>query len=262
MTFVEFMTSAETQRNFMAKLKTLPSRKSLLDDPLLKEDPTLLASAQQMKNGRPMPVVAELRAIWDSMRPHYQALLAGDMTAEDAAKQMQARCGGHDRSHEPGYSTRVQRLDSETDCLGGDVGLVVVAACQLGTAGRSIGEKTSLAYLLIGPSLAVIFLTIVYPFFYNVVLSFSNMSLRNFQDWQITGWQNYEQVFAESKFYVVFLKTMYLDGRLCIFSCRAWAAAGGHAEWPGSREIDLSRDSDFAVGDSGLHHRADLAGHV
>jgi arabinogalactan oligomer/maltooligosaccharide transport system permease protein len=37
----------------------------------------------------------------------------------------------------------------------------------------------------------VILLTIVYPFLYNVVLSLSNMSLRHFRDWQVTGFQNY-----------------------------------------------------------------------
>lgn len=67
--FVKYMTSEETQREFMSRLKTLPALKSLLHDPLLTSDVTLKASAEQMRNGRPMPVVAELRAVWDSMRP-------------------------------------------------------------------------------------------------------------------------------------------------------------------------------------------------
>ena len=61
--FVKFMTTEDSQREFMTRLKTLPSLKSLLNDPLLESDETLLASAEQMKNGRPMPVVAELRAV-------------------------------------------------------------------------------------------------------------------------------------------------------------------------------------------------------
>jgi maltose-binding protein MalE len=37
-----------------------------------------------------MPVVPELRAIWDAMRPGYQAVLAGTKSAEQAAREMQA----------------------------------------------------------------------------------------------------------------------------------------------------------------------------
>ena len=215
MTFVDFMTSAETQRNFMAKLKTLPSRKSLLEDPLLKEDPTLRASNQQMKNGRAMPIVAELRAIWDSMRPHYQALLAGNTTAEIAAKQMQVDA-----------VATINRMNQ--DVRPSPTGLIlklIAVALTLGLLWwqrhawvKLAGDwnKNRLAYLLVGPSLVVIFLTIVYPFFYNVVLSFSNMSLRNFQDWQVTGLQNYQEVFTEPKFYIVLLKTIIWTV-VCVF---------------------------------------------
>jgi maltose-binding protein MalE len=38
-----------------------------------------------------MPVVPQLRAIWDAMRPSYQAVLAGTTTAERAARDMQQR---------------------------------------------------------------------------------------------------------------------------------------------------------------------------
>ena len=38
----------------------------------------------------PMPVAPEVRAIWDAMRPSYQAVLAGTKTAEQAARDMQA----------------------------------------------------------------------------------------------------------------------------------------------------------------------------
>jgi maltose-binding protein MalE len=37
-----------------------------------------------------MPVIPEVRAIWDAMRPSYQAVLAGTKTAEQAASDMQA----------------------------------------------------------------------------------------------------------------------------------------------------------------------------
>ncbi len=63
-----------------------------------------------------------------------------------------------------------------------------------------------LAFLL--PALLIMFGVIVYPFFYNIVLSFSNMSLRHFRDWKIIGFKQYVKVFTENTFYVVFLKTL------------------------------------------------------
>ena len=50
--------------------------------------------------------------------------------------------------------------------------------------------------------------TVVFPFFYNVLLSLSNMSLTNFQDWSIIGLRNYFDVFTEAKFFGVLLKTI------------------------------------------------------
>src|SRR5205814_9889992 len=47
------------------------------------------ASLAQLKNGRLMPNVTELRAVWDAMRPPYQSLMAGAETPEAAATAMQ-----------------------------------------------------------------------------------------------------------------------------------------------------------------------------
>ena len=37
-----------------------------------------------------MPVVPEMRAVWDAMRPHVQAVMAGSESPEVAAQKMQA----------------------------------------------------------------------------------------------------------------------------------------------------------------------------
>lgn len=63
-----------------------------------------------------------------------------------------------------------------------------------------------LAFLL--PALLIMFGVIVYPFFYNILLSLSNMSLRHFRDWKIIGLKQYVKVFSENTFYIVFLKTI------------------------------------------------------
>lgn len=66
-------------------------------------------------------------------------------------------------------------------------------------------------YILILPAALVMLGVVFYPFVYNIVLSFSNMSLRNFREWQIIGIDQYIRVFfepTEPSFYLVFIKTM------------------------------------------------------
>ncbi len=215
MKLVQFMTAAETQREFTRRLKTLPSRKSLLNDPLLASDPTLVASAQQMKNGRAMPVVPELRAIWDGMRPSYQELLGGGVTPSQAAAQMQT---------DAVKKIAIMNQDNRPTIVGwllqvaGVALLVGLVAWQRKNWAQLLGDlrEKPFAYLLIFPAMLVIAATIVYPFVYNIVLSFSNMSLRNFRDWQITGFQNYTQVLTEGTFFYVFIKTIIWTV-VCVF---------------------------------------------
>src|SRR6185295_2506941 len=52
-------------------------------------------------------------------------------------------------------------------------------------------RRNRIAYLFVLPSIICIFAVIVFPFFYNIVLSLSNMSLTNFRDWRVIGFQNY-----------------------------------------------------------------------
>jgi len=207
MEFVLFMTSEPTQRSIMQQLRTLPSRKAVYDDPVLVTDPTLLASKQQFDNGRLMPVDTELRAIWDAMRPHYQSLLGGNTEPQEAADAMQRDAERAielmNRESTGKSAASVWQLIGILVC----VGLVVWQRNNL-VAFLPDVRRQPFAYLLIAPALAIICLTVVFPFFYNVALSLSDMSLTNFQDWSIVGLRNYAEVLSEAKFLVVLLKTL------------------------------------------------------
>jgi arabinogalactan oligomer / maltooligosaccharide transport system permease protein len=61
---------------------------------------------------------------------------------------------------------------------------------------------------LLGPTVFIVLVVVAYPFFYNVVLSLSNMNLYHIRDWEVIGFQQYAAVFAEPAFYSVFLKTV------------------------------------------------------
>jgi arabinogalactan oligomer / maltooligosaccharide transport system permease protein len=207
MQFALFMTSEASQRKFMELVRILPSRTALLADPLMQQDLTLRASKEQLDRGRIMPVVTEMRAVWDAMRPPYQSLLGGSMEPQGAADAMQANAmHGIELIHResgPGAAAWVWQLAGIVICGG----LVVWQREALLNFLPDV-HRQPFAYLLIMPALLVMFTTVVFPFFYNVVLSLSNMSLANFQDWSIVGLRNYIEVFTEAKFFGVLLKTI------------------------------------------------------
>jgi maltose-binding protein MalE len=88
---LRWLTSADVQADLARELAVLPGDLEVRQDPALVADPLLAASRRQVEKGRIMPIVTEMRAIWDAMRPAYQACLAGDATPAEAARQMQER---------------------------------------------------------------------------------------------------------------------------------------------------------------------------
>ncbi len=88
--FVRFLMSPENQLATAKALNTMPTQISLYSDPFIRNDEILRNSQIQIERGRPMPVIPELRAVWDAMRPSYQAVLGGVKTPEQAARDMQA----------------------------------------------------------------------------------------------------------------------------------------------------------------------------
>lgn len=67
-----------------------------------------------------------------------------------------------------------------------------------------------LTFLLV-PSFLVLALVVLYPFLYNLVLSFGNMNLTKIRNWELIGLRQYIKIFTEPSqpdFYVVFWKTV------------------------------------------------------
>jgi arabinogalactan oligomer/maltooligosaccharide transport system permease protein len=65
-----------------------------------------------------------------------------------------------------------------------------------------------LAYLYIAPAIIVMSLVVLYPFIYNLIVSFSNMSLSHFRDWNIKGIGNYLLVLTEKSFWYFLFKNV------------------------------------------------------
>ncbi len=88
---LSWLTSYDVQADLARTLSVLPSDLKAREIPEFKTDPVMQVSNAQIAQGRLMPIVPEMRAIWDSMRPGYQNVMNGNMTPAEAAKFMQRR---------------------------------------------------------------------------------------------------------------------------------------------------------------------------
>ena len=205
--FLKFLMSADSQRKLAAATSMMPTHLSLADDPVITENEIMKNSLAQIEVGRPMPVVPELRAIWDAMRPAYQSVLGGALTADEAAFQMQndaeKKIREMNESIEPASYIPMLKY-------GFYILLFMFIFWQRKNFVQFFSEfkKRPFVYWMAVPAFVIIFLTVVYPVGYNIVLSLSNMGLRNFFDWKVVGFQNYINVFTEKIFYSVLLKTI------------------------------------------------------
>ena len=87
---VTYLTGPEAQRRDIAKLGFFPSNAEAFADSLFATDPVLAGAREALSKGRRMPVVPEMRVVWDAMRPNLQDVMNGAKTPEQAARDMQA----------------------------------------------------------------------------------------------------------------------------------------------------------------------------
>lgn len=86
---LQFLTSPEVELAFTKATGSIPSRKEAFRSPIVRNNVVLQSSLYQLIVGKPMPVVTELRMVWDAMRPSYQAIFTGGVSPEKAAEAMQ-----------------------------------------------------------------------------------------------------------------------------------------------------------------------------
>jgi arabinogalactan oligomer/maltooligosaccharide transport system permease protein len=69
-------------------------------------------------------------------------------------------------------------------------------------------KSSGLAFAFTAPAFLVMGIMVLYPFVFNVVISFSNMSLTHFSDWSLIGVKNYVRVLADRTFVYTLFKTV------------------------------------------------------
>jgi maltose-binding protein MalE len=86
---VDYLTSPQVTLMFARKFNIIPSRNEAFADTILQSKKLIQQAIDQMQVGRSLPVVTEIRWIFDAMRPAYQSIFTGGVTAEEAARNMQ-----------------------------------------------------------------------------------------------------------------------------------------------------------------------------
>lgn len=205
---LKFLVSEGVQLEFARRVSAMPSHLHARENELVKKDPLLASSSDILKVGRPMPVVPEIRAVWDSLRGHYQAVLGGQSTPEEAARRAQA-----DAEKQIRQMNEILTPGPQGKWIQGAFLAILAILGFFAIKGavsfvRGFWGPNRLAYFLMAPAFIAIFAVIIYPFIYNVAISFSNLSLRTFNQWEIVGLQNYWAVLTDPNFYSVLLKTI------------------------------------------------------
>jgi len=215
---MKFLTGPEAQFKYASRLATIPTRTAVREQPEIANDPIIQTSIEQVNHGKAMPISPQMRAIWDAMRPAYQNVLGGSMTPEEGAAYQQ-------KLAEQKVAELFEGQDTDQNAVNITAILVYLAGALLliwalyklfvafvlplirGVPGVSVKESR-FGVLMVAPAALFIFGVVVYPFFYNLVISFSNMGLTTVSNWRIIGLQQYGKVLADSQFYHFFYKTI------------------------------------------------------
>ena len=87
---LEYLTGNELQLEMARKLFTIPTRRNALESPAFRDDPVLQLAMAQAKNSIPMPIMPQVRYIWDAMRGPCRRVFTRELAPADAAREMQA----------------------------------------------------------------------------------------------------------------------------------------------------------------------------
>ena len=204
---MHYLTSSSVQLYFTEKLNSQPSSIAALASSKVKNNILLQKSSEIIAVGRPMPIIPEMRAIWDALREQYQAVLGGTISPKVAAELSQEnsikQIGIMNEIIQPGNQAKVFKLISL-------IGLFILFIVCLRQIPNFISDykQNQIAYFFFMPAFLAIIAVIIFPFIYNIFISLSNYSLRTFNDWEIIGFHHYISVFRDVQFYSILVKTI------------------------------------------------------
>lgn len=89
--FIELVNTKENQLKISKGAGDLPTNLEATKDPYITDNELLKVFTQQMLVGTSMPIIPEMRAVWDGIRPGLEAVMADSMTPAQAAEEMQEK---------------------------------------------------------------------------------------------------------------------------------------------------------------------------
>lgn len=87
--FLKFINSKEAQLKHVLITNEVPTNKDAQQDPAVTGNEMIAVLTEQVGNGSPMPIIPQMRAVWDGIRPSLENVMAGKATPEAAAAEMQ-----------------------------------------------------------------------------------------------------------------------------------------------------------------------------
>ncbi|GLC31015.1 sugar ABC transporter substrate-binding protein [Clostridium omnivorum] len=87
--FLEFVNTKEAQLKMVDAHKQIPTNLEAMKDDKITKDPLILGQKDALDKAVPMPIIPQMRAIWDAMKPVQQEVLSGKTKPEDSAAKMQ-----------------------------------------------------------------------------------------------------------------------------------------------------------------------------
>jgi len=91
LSFLEFVTAPERQLDWLAAFGLLPTRRSALTAPVISANPVWRTSALQMQAGRAVPLSVDADRLLSARRGPLGRFVDGELSAEEAARQMHDR---------------------------------------------------------------------------------------------------------------------------------------------------------------------------
>lgn len=86
---VEYLTGEQIQLAMARELFTIPTKRAALESPGFRDDKALQLAMTQAENSVPMPIMPQLRYIWDAMRGPCLRVFTHELAPAEAARQMQ-----------------------------------------------------------------------------------------------------------------------------------------------------------------------------
>jgi maltose-binding protein MalE len=89
--FLMFVNSKDAQLKMVDAHQQTPTNLEAMKDEKITGNPLIAGQAEQLAKAIPMPIITEMRAIWDALKPVQQDVLSGKTKPEDAGAIMQEK---------------------------------------------------------------------------------------------------------------------------------------------------------------------------